>query len=528
MKSPGLYWRTLRHLTPRQLIYQVWNRLRGRPRLNWTSADANVPSLPLPITFTLLNQSVTFTERIDWNYATNGKLWTYTLNYFDWLTPPEHGSTLTPYPFSGQGGDSIRDGVALIHAFIQQTNDLRDGLEPYPTSLRLLNWRSFLLREGIQDSFIERHMYAQTALLRSRLEYHLGGNHLLENACALTMMAVHFQHRLWFADGAKLLANQLHEQFLTDGGHYERSPVYHQLLTGRLLDLYAVLLTSSWVTDATLIRYVREKIAAMLNWLVTVTFRDGSVPMVNDAAYGVAPTTAGLLAKAAPLGFRPTQIQLTDSGYRMLTTPRLEVFIDVAPVGPDHQPGHAHADTFSFVLHIDGQPVVVDPGTSTYQIGERRRWERSTAAHNTVTVSDQNSSELWSGFRVGRRAQVTILTDLPCCVEAAHDGYAYLGDRHTRRWTLLDETTLRVDDCFIDNNLARKSHLYFDHYLYLTTEQQVVTLANCAVQFVSEKPLSVNLTTYDQALGFNRTATASCVSLDVPTTVMTTLFTVRL
>ena len=125
MRRLGLYWRTLRHLTPRQVVYQVWNRLRGQPRLQWsaTPTPADVPSIRFPITFTFLNQSVTFTDQIDWNYAANGKLWTYNLTYFEWLTsltsPPllENGEGSTaplvshdsdcaarlPSPFSRRG-----------------------------------------------------------------------------------------------------------------------------------------------------------------------------------------------------------------------------------------------------------------------------------------------------------------------------------------------------------------------------------------------------------------------------------------
>lgn len=488
----------------------MWNRLRRRPRLHWSapSTAANVPSVTFPITFTFLNQSVTFTDRIDWNYTANGKLWTYTLNYFGQLNEPQAG-------------------LALIHDFIRQTDTLLDGLEPYPTSLRVLNWRAFLLRHTIRDSVIERHLYAQTALLQSRLEYHLGGNHLLENACALTIMAVHFQHRLWFFEGTQLLRAQLDEQILQDGGHYERSPVYHQLLTDRLLDVYSVLVTNRWVTDQDLVRYVQEKTAAMLNWLVTVTFRDGSVPMVNDAAYGVAPTTAELLTKAEPLNFSPTAVLLSDSGYRMLTTSRFELFIDVGPVGPDHQPGHAHADTFSFVLHIDGKPFVVDPGTSTYQIGERRSWERSTAAHNTVTVAGEDSSEVWGGFRVGRRAEVRLLVDTPQHVEAVHDGYAHLDEQHTRQWKFVDDSTLSLYDSFYNNNLAKKSYLYFDHCISLTAQQSVVKSTDCDILFMNGIKPSINLSDYNQAIGFHSTRLAPRVSLDM-STALTTFFTAHL
>jgi hypothetical protein len=227
----------------------------------------------------------------------------------------------------------------------------------------------------------------------------------------------------------------------------------------------------------------------------------------------VAPTTAELLAKASPLGFTPSPTPLTDSGYRMLTTTRLEVFIDIGPVGPNHQPGHAHADTFSFVLHIDGQPVIVDPGTSTYEIGPRRSWERSTAAHNTVTVAGADSSEVWSGFRVGRRAQVQVLIDTPHCVEAVHTGYAHLGQHHTRRWTLTDDHTLNITDSLSDEILPNNYQLFFEHCLYLIIIQNSIRLKNCTITFLADNLLPIDQSVYEQAIGFNRTSPAPYVTI---------------
>ncbi|MBO0934955.1 alginate lyase family protein [Fibrella sp. HMF5335] len=460
----------------------------------------------MPITFSFLNQPVTFTDRIDWNYAANGKLWTYCLNYFETITSD--------------------NGLALIYDFIRQTPNLRDGLEPYPTSLRVLNWRTFLLDNNINDPLVERHLYAQTALLRSRLEYHLGGNHLLENACALTIMAVHFAERDWFVQGSQLLQDQLIEQILTDGGHYERSPVYHQLLANRLLDVYAVLHADTWADHLALTDLVRQKIGLMLGWLRAVTFRNGDVPMVNDSAYGVAPDTATILLKAQALGLQPTAVALGESGYRMLITSRLECFVDVGPVGPNHQPGHAHADTFSFVLHVDGQPVIVDPGTSTYQADEQRNWERSTAAHNTVAIKGQNSSEVWSAFRVGRRANVTLISDTQGHLCASHNGYRYLADQHTRSFTLSDEKTLVINDEFLSKNLIKLCSFHMNPFLHLVDEGHELKTPSLSIHYKSEGHASTRLVAYNFSAGFNVLLPAEKLIIDVDNTTVTTYLTV--
>ena len=80
------------------------------------------------------------------------------------------------------------------------------------------------------------------------------------------------------------------------------------------------------------------------------------------------------------------------------------VFFDVGPVGPDYQPGHAHADTLALETSYRGSRLFVDPGTFAYDRDERRHYDRSTAAHNTVCIDGRDSSEVWHIFRVGRRA----------------------------------------------------------------------------------------------------------------------------
>ncbi|WP_041257658.1 alginate lyase family protein [Fibrella aestuarina] len=504
----GRYWRTIRHLTARQLLFQVWNPLRGRPRLRWHHrAATNVPSLPLPITFTFLNQPVTFDAAIDWNYAANGKLWTYNLNYFAFLDEV-----------------SEADGAALIHDFIRQTSQLRDGLEPYPTSLRLVNWRRFLMQHRLNDPLIDQHLYAQTTLLRSRLEYHLGGNHLLENACALLIMAIHFRQQLWYRQAARLLRVELNEQILSDGGHYERSPVYHQLLTDRLLDVYETRGAQLHQIDPTLIELVGQKVGLMLGWLQAVTFRNGDVPMVNDSAHGVAPSTAQLLQRATYLNRQPTPVTLGESGYRMLMTSRFECFIDVGPVGPDHQPGHAHADTLSFVLYADGRPLIIDVGTSTYSIGPRRDWERSTAAHNTVTVNEQNSSEVWGGFRIGRRAAVKLLRDTPRLVIAQHTGYRQpLGATHVRTWHLSDDQTLVISDRVDLSKGVTKQWFYFDKSIYLIPLADGVQTDQFRLNVSSESDFEVSTSVCERASGFNQRRPASCLTIRFDQSVTTTI-----
>jgi uncharacterized heparinase superfamily protein len=394
MKNWWLYWNTVRHLRLQQLVYQVVNRLRSKPALTidtapltsygLTVAPPDKPQTLIDQTFTFLNQSVTFPSEVDWNYEQNGKLWQYNLNYFDFLNQP---------------GFDADQGVRLIRHFMTQAKVLRGGLEPYPTSIRIINWIRFLSHNQLQLTDINIHLLAQIRLLKNRLEFHLLGNHLLENGFALLTGALYFQDRKLYQKAIRLVRSELTEQLFQDGGHYERSPMYHQILLDRLLDCCQILRKDAWHSDPDADTFLFRQASRMLGWLETVTFSNGTIPLVNDAAEGIAPTTAQLLMKAERIGIEPERIILSDSGFRKFRTPVYEIVANVGSVGPDYQPGHAHADTFSFELHVHSQPIIVDTGTSTYETNARRQWERSTTA--TIPCSFWKSIRRKSGAVFG-------------------------------------------------------------------------------------------------------------------------------
>jgi uncharacterized heparinase superfamily protein len=132
------------------------------------------------------------------------------------------------------------------------------------------------------------------------------------------------------------------------------------------------------------------------------------------------------------------------------------LFFDVGETGDRLQPGHAHADTLTIELSVDGRRVLVDAGVFGYAGDDAlRRYARGTFAHNTLTLDESDQSEMWDVFRVGRRARplrVASGSDGPLpWASAAHDGYRVLpgSPLHGRRieatpgggWRILDEVT---------------------------------------------------------------------------------------
>ena len=109
---------------------------------------------------------------------------------------------------------------------------------------------------------------------------------------------------------------------------------------------------------------------------------------------------------------------------------------DAAPLGFLSIAAHAHADALSFILHVDGRPVIVDPGTFTYHTHkDLRAYFVSTLAHNTVCVNAKNQATqagptLWLNHY---KTKVISCDESSGEVTATHNGYASDGVSHTRK-----------------------------------------------------------------------------------------------
>ena len=454
-------WHTVRHLK----FVQVYGRLRfrlARPRPDtspapdvrphdgsWVIPAARRASMVGPSTLRLLHVERTV-DTCGWDDPSIAKLWRYNLHYFDDLLA-DGASTRTTWH------------RALISRWVRENPPASGtGWEPYPTSLRIVNWVKWSLAENDLPVECAQSLAIQARWLRQRLEWHLLGNHLFVNAKALVFAGCYFdgaEADTWLAEGLAILRAQIPEQILPDGGQFERSPMYHALALEDMLDLanLARMFPSRSVGWRGM---VEDRIASMRHWLGVMCHPDGEVSFFNDSAIGVAPPPAELDAYAQRLGLGIIPplgdgcTLLAESGFVRMQAGPAVVIADVGPIGPDYLPGHAHADTLSFELSLDGKRVLVNSGTSEYGIGAERLRQRGTQAHNTVTVSGHDSSEVWGGFRVARRAhpvdRVINSDGDPIRVSCSHDGFARLAGRpiHRRDWSLTP-TELTVTDTIV-------------------------------------------------------------------------------
>lgn len=504
------YYQTLRHLKPQQLRANIAHKLgfKGK-RISLAQQGLHPEGKPLELKnpmrapeayiganhFSFINVPHRFASSIDWNFAAHGKLWIYNLNYFDFLQ---------------QEGLAPSAGRALMEDYILQHSALRDGLEPYPTSLRLINWIWFVARNKVHNQSIDATLWHDAERLLNNLEYRLLGNHLLENGFGLLFAGAYFRNAQLLEKASEVLLAELDEQILSDGAHFELAPMYHQIILGRVLQAID-LLTHNIIDGTEAVRAKLNEVApAMLGWLKAMQFANGDVPRVNDSVEGIAPAPAQLFAFAQVLNLQPKVVELGASGYRKATFEQAELLMDVGNIGPDYIPGHAHSDSLSFVLHCHQRPVLVDTGISTYEKNAQRQAERGTTAHNTVMVKSTEQSDVWGGFRVGRRAQATIHQHTEHKLVASHNGYQHLGIEHTRTFEWQPHSLIITDA--LSAQAPAQAFFHFHPTVQINIAHDHISGIFGRLMFTGARQISTS--EYQYANGFNNTAPAVVVIVD--------------
>lgn len=432
-----LYLRTVRNLRWEQWAYRPVRRLQSRlpvrvaPKIaapsydhrrilseevkNWGPGDDDErlgrAEAVVRGEFRFLNHTETL-PRIDWSQRHVSHLWSYNLHYFDYALD-------LAWAFKSSSDQRFADRfVALAESWVAGNPVGKgDGWEPYAVSLRTTNWIYALLLFG--DSVepasrerLEANLALQLEYLSRRLELHILANHLQKNLKALVVGGLYFSGpaaERWLRNGTSMLWRELFEQVLPDGGHYERSPMYHAIALSDFLEVIGLLGRCDITPPADALK----RVCKMVRALGALSDTQGRLHPFNDAAEGIAPGRTWLsslanLTVGENIPVVDGAFSLPEMGYygfaRGQDSERL--IIDCGPLGPRYQAGHGHCDLLSFEWIVNSRPVVVDSGVSGYEGDFYREYVRSTRAHNTVAINGWEQAEVWSTFRVGRHPQV--------------------------------------------------------------------------------------------------------------------------
>lgn len=439
------------------------------------------------LSFTFLNRTHDFDTAVDWNFSGYGKLWNYNLQYFDFL-------------FDAILAEDIKN--KLVNDFAVQLLDNKIKPEPYPVSLRLINWIIYCSQTGFTSVSVDKALKQQVCYLENNLEFHIQANHLLENYLSLSVAAVYLQDDKLSKKAWQGLQQQLQEQVLKDGAHYECSPMYHCTILSRLLLLLDIVKNNKHHFFN--IEYLSKVAAKMLGWLQAFSFINGTWAFCNDATDGIVIDNKTIFNVAAAMKIVPEKIILEDSGYRRMSNEYFDVLFDAGDIMPSYQPGHAHSDMLQVIMNVNNQPFLVDRGISTYEANALRLEERSTTAHNTIVVDNKNQSAVWSSFRVGKRAKITWLQATESFCSASHNGYQQMGIVHQRTVTLQPRSVV-IEDFLEDNKTGKtaEAHFHFHYTVQPVVSNNIInTNAGASISFKGHE--AIELQPYQQALGFNK------------------------
>jgi uncharacterized heparinase superfamily protein len=503
---------TIKYLKLKQIIWSIYSFL---PRLMFSAKQSPEVKIikfesiiKIGITldyncFKFLNESYQL-KVVGWDNARLSKLWRYNLHYFDFLRQ------------DAPDAESIKNQKKIISNWIEENPFGKGtGWEPYPTSLRIINWIKWHFKtNGLSDE-AKLSLWNQVLWLASRPEYHLLGNHLFINAKALLFACVFFEldeRSTIYRNSFKILRTELNEQFLDDGAHFELSPMYHGLAMEDLLDLYQLKssLPSNFPSQE-----IQEKFLRGMNWLYYMNYDNGELAHFNDCANGIAPTFKELEDLGKRLGLNwllNSDIKfnfLEQSGFSVFKDENIHLIADIGNIGPDYLPGHAHADTLSFELAVNNQRIIVNSGTGEYGLSEERLRQRSSSAHSTIELDGKSSSEVWSGFRVAQRARVA---DVEIIDEgkkfefsAVHDGYKRIASKplHKRKWKVNDGCLEIVDEVTgFQNSVQLRYYLHPDILIEMLDDCILLSTSSAKLAKIrTDQNVQVVDTTYHDKFG---------------------------
>lgn len=482
---------TVKYLKFRQIIYRIFYRVKSinvpavgnssipTNQWKWDGPKITNQSIFEDYSVLFLRQWGSVSNPASWNEDSKELLWLYNLHYFDDLNSENSSLRISLHK-------------RLILRWVDENPACHGlGWEPYPLSLRIVNLIKWYTREEVQDTIILNSIIQQSQALFKQIEYHILGNHLFANAKALIFSGSFINNELgikYLNKGLKIINQELKEEFLEDGGHFERSPMYHSILLFDLLELIDLAGVTS--NQKLIIHLDKWKAIASkaLMWLKTMLHPDGEISFFNDSAFDIAVPPSEIFNYAKKLGLNVVEnknklINLSASGYTRIATDNYSMLIDHAKIGPDYLPGHAHADTLSFELSLMAQRVFVNSGTSLYGISDERHRQRSTKSHNTVEINGCNSSEVWGGFRVAQRANSKLesceVNNEKIVLTASHDGYKRLPGRPVHRRTFIASNNLLEIVDFIEGKFINANC-----YFYLHPDINVIKLEKNCVNLI--------------------------------------------
>lgn len=318
-------------------------------------------------------------------------------------------------------------------------------------------------------------IYLHGNLLERRLEYP-GANHLIWQTHDLALLGLALESvfdcaEAWQTKALGILETQVKRQFHSDGTNFELSIGYQVFVT----KLVGEVISSFWKAGKLIPPQIVWRFKQSINALEILTRPDGKLPLYGDSYRSHDPNLGTSIDEAMPMLFglhdrlfseqtrmpqydSPLLPWLMGSSYtwNKETIAEKKSFLHCAPesgvvvlktslekdnskknlytcvqAGKSEQGKvHAHADTLSLELVDNDGAILIDPGAYMENRGHLRTYFRSTLAHNTIRVDQQDISQVSDKFYLWphTRGEVTgcYQDTALVAIEAQHSSYMRL------------------------------------------------------------------------------------------------------
>ncbi len=400
--------------------------------------------------------------------------------------------------------------------FIQQVEDWIDhnpvgfGVNWASTmdvAIRVANWilgfyffkQSPALKGDFLKKFLKNLLMHGRHIERNLENKGITNNHYISNLAGLIYLGIAFPEfkkaSHWREFGIRELIKEIDIQVYNDGVSFEASTCYHRLALE--LFFYPALLCRQ--NGLALPQSYLDKLEKMFGFMLSLLKPDGRIPQIGDNDSGrlhifgkrhqldmtylftfavlyyntskykldefsFAPEALWLFGPEAYINWQKYSVQnleelrncaYPDGGIYIIRDKRDYMVVSCGSNGSGGLGGHAHNDKLSFELNIDGEDIIVDPGTYLYTSEPKSRdLFRSTSSHSTIEVNQHEQNPIQSGslFKLPDITNAGIrkweVADNYVLFEGEHSGYKRLKPPvvHERRIKYLKSSIWEVKD----------------------------------------------------------------------------------
>lgn len=255
----------------------------------------------------------------------------------------------------------------------------------------------------------------------NNLEWNDGfrANHYLANLCGLIFISAYLPKSdstmKWLDFASIELVKEIEHQFNDDGSNFEASLPYHNLSAQFVIHSLAVL--NSIGKDIT-----TTKINKIIEFLLNAVPQSNILPQIGDNdsgfLYSFEPNWNPLNVSWVyaflketvnyPVSYnhhtqydvpiRNDYVVYKDFGLVGYFKDQYDLFLHCGDIGQNGKGGHSHNDQLSFVLNVNGNEIITDPGTYLYTSSANYRNKfRSTSNHNTLCVAGHEQNDWFDG-----------------------------------------------------------------------------------------------------------------------------------